>query len=99
MINKTGDHMTDGLERSVRRQPWASVGLRAGDPGPLVCVGTRIERVEYGQLSVLDHQGGVVDCIECILLGPVGIRGRSLGVQLISPLIDLCLDVFSPSGS
>ncbi|HEY6686576.1 MAG TPA: hypothetical protein VI094_10275 [Propionibacteriaceae bacterium] len=53
------------MERSVRRKPWASVGLRAGDPGPLVCVGTRIERVEYGQLSVLDHQGGVVDRIEC----------------------------------
>jgi hypothetical protein len=23
MINKTSDHMTDGLKRSVRRKPWA----------------------------------------------------------------------------
>jgi hypothetical protein len=23
MINKTGDHMTDGLKRSVRRKPYA----------------------------------------------------------------------------
>ena len=43
--------------------------LHAGDLGPFVCVSTRVERVEQGQLRVIDYVDGIVEGIGCILLG------------------------------
>jgi hypothetical protein len=54
--------------------------LHAGALGPFVCVSTRVERVQQGQLRVIDDVDRVVEGIGCILLGPVGISGRGLGV-------------------
>src|SRR4029453_19660064 len=56
-------------------------GLRAGDPGPFVCVGPRVQRVEHGQLRVVDPPDGVVDGVGGVVLSPVRVRGRGLGVQ------------------
>jgi hypothetical protein len=77
----------------MQSRPGSRAGSCAGDPGTLVCVGPRVQRVEHGQLRVVDNQDGVINGIGCILLGPVRVGGRNLGVQLIGPLVDLCLDV------
>ncbi len=81
--------------RLQRGAGGSRVDLRGGDLGPFVCVGPRVQRVEHGQLRVVDDVDGVVEGIGCILLGPIRVRCRGLGVQLIGPLVDLCLDVLS----
>ena len=55
-------------------------GLAAGDLRPFDGVGARVERVENGELRVLDNQSGVVDGVGSVLLGPVRVGGCSLGV-------------------
>jgi hypothetical protein len=73
--------------------------LHAGDLCPFVRVCPRVQSIEHGQLRVIDDVHGVVKGIGRILLGPIRIRCRSLGVQLIGPLFDLCLDVLSSGSS
>jgi hypothetical protein len=62
----------------MQSRPGSGAGLRAGGPGTLVCVGPRVQRVEHGQLRVVDHPDGVINGVGCILLDPVRIVGRSL---------------------
>jgi hypothetical protein len=50
-------------------------------------------------LRVVDSVDGEVDGVRCIQLGPVRDPGRSFGVPLICPLVDLCLDVLSSGSS
>ena len=72
--------------------------LHGGYLGSFVRICPRVQSVEHGQLRVIDDVNGVVESIGRILLGPIRVSCRGLGVQLVGPLFDLCLDVLS-SGS
>jgi hypothetical protein len=60
--------------------------LDAGDLGLFVSVDACVQRVEHGQLRVIDGIDREVDGIRCVQLGPVGILGRAvLGMARVPP--------------
>jgi hypothetical protein len=64
--------------------------LRVSDLGALVCVGAGVQRVDHSQPRTEESPHGVLDGVDCVALGPVGVVRRGLGVSLVGSLVDLC---------
>ena len=66
------------------------VGCRLGE---VVGVVAGVDRVQHGELGVLDRLVGEVEGFGGVVLGPVRVVGGDLGVHLAGALRDVCLDV------
>jgi hypothetical protein len=81
------------LQNGAQSRAWwpqavdlaAAKTLHGGYLGSFVRVCPRVQSVEHGQLRVIDDVNGVVESIGRILLGPIRVSCRGLGVQMVGP--------------